>query len=230
MAIRGWVYVLTTKSTPNLLKVGFSLKDPVLRANELENAGLPYPYVVDYEALVYEPLEIEQRVHKELKDFREAKEWFRCSLADAIDTIRKVIGEGNILLETVNGDVKYPEGKKARFSNFIINYNGTVLDKKTHLLWAASDSNRDIKWQDAEGYCEHCRIGGYTDWRMPTLNELASLYGRNGGEITISSLCLWSSEKRGPEVAYFNFDRGYSCWTNLTHSFNTRILPVRFEK
>jgi hypothetical protein len=65
--MRGWVYVITNKAMPDLLKVGFTLKDPNLRARELGSTGLPHPYVVDFEVLVMHPRKIEEKVHAELR-------------------------------------------------------------------------------------------------------------------------------------------------------------------
>jgi hypothetical protein len=78
---------------PGLLKVGFSAKDPHLRARELNHTGSPRPYVVEYDALVRAPREIEQRIHETLRDQREGKEWFRCSLSQAIAATRSVASE-----------------------------------------------------------------------------------------------------------------------------------------
>ncbi len=102
MTIRGWVYVLTNKAMPGLLKVGFSTKDPVLRANELEGTGLPHPYEVAYDVLVEEPRDVEQAVHRELGDSHEAKEFFRIDVRTAINAIRSTIESQSkqILLET----------------------------------------------------------------------------------------------------------------------------------
>ena len=57
--------------------------------------------------------------------------------------------------------------------------NGTVKDAKTGLMWAAKDNGRDVTWQEAKEYCEKYRGGGYTDWRMPTQDELAGLYDKD---------------------------------------------------
>jgi hypothetical protein len=100
LKVRGWVYVITNKAMPGLVKVGFSTKDPKLRADELNHTGIPHPYIVQYDALVEHPYGIEQRVHSKLFAVREGKEWFRCSAAEAISAVRNVVGEG-ILLETV---------------------------------------------------------------------------------------------------------------------------------
>ncbi len=67
-------------------------------------------------------------------------------------------------------------GEKARDSRFIAYNNGTVIDTLTKLMWAAKDNGENINWADAKSYCENYRGGGYTDWRMPTQDELAGLY------------------------------------------------------
>ena len=67
MAMKGWVYVIRNKSMPGIVKVGFSTKDPEMRAAELNNTGSPHPYTVDYEVLVDDPRNIEQLVHDRLK-------------------------------------------------------------------------------------------------------------------------------------------------------------------
>jgi hypothetical protein len=55
-----------------------------------------------------------------------------------------------------------------RDGRFIAYDNGTVLDTKTNLMWAAKDNGSDINWSNAKSYCENYRGGGYKDWRMPT--------------------------------------------------------------
>jgi len=66
-----------------------------------------------------------------------------------------------------------------RDGQFIAYDDGTVLDTKTNLMWAAKDNGKRINWADAKKYCESYRGGGYTDWRMPTQDELVSLYDRS---------------------------------------------------
>jgi hypothetical protein len=41
---------------------------------------------------------------------------------------------------------------------------------------AALINGYKINWYDAKSYCENYRSGGYTDLRMPTLDELAGFY------------------------------------------------------
>lgn len=80
-----------------LIKVGYSTKDPELRAQELDHTGSPHSYIVEYEMLIEEPYRIEQAVHKLLSKFHEGKEWFRCTPEQAVVAIRQVVGDKQIL-------------------------------------------------------------------------------------------------------------------------------------
>lgn len=71
--MKGWVYIISNKAMQGLVKVGFSTKDPELRAAELNHTGSPYSYVVEYEMLVEEPRQIEQQTHRLLFAKREPK-------------------------------------------------------------------------------------------------------------------------------------------------------------
>jgi len=94
--MKGWVYVISNKGMPDWVKVGYSTKDPALRAKELNNTGSPHPYLVDYESLIEEPYQIEQKTHKVLSEYREGKEWFRCCAEVAIAAIKQVAGTQGI--------------------------------------------------------------------------------------------------------------------------------------
>lgn len=63
--------------------------------------------------------------------------------------------------------------------HYIAYDNDTVLDTKTGLMWPAKDNGVYIYWNDANRYCETYNRGGYSDWRMPTIEELKSLYDKN---------------------------------------------------
>ena len=88
MSIRGWVYVISNPAMPGLVKVGFSTKDPSLRARELDSAGFPHPFEVEIDFLVDDPREVEQKAHKYLSAYREGKEWFRCDVDIAVEAIK----------------------------------------------------------------------------------------------------------------------------------------------
>ncbi|MEI6609058.1 MAG: caspase family protein, partial [Deltaproteobacteria bacterium] len=138
-----------------------------------------------------------------------------------------------------------------RDGRFIAYDNGTVLDTRTNLMWAAKDNEAVINWQGAKSYCENYSGGGYTDWRMPTQNEVGGLY--DAGK-TYQTECLglfgkfnihltelvrltchwvWTSETRGAEAAVFGFYDGKLHWIIQSRdSFygTLRALPVRSDK
>jgi hypothetical protein len=78
---------------PGLVKIGYSTKDPVLRAAELGNTGAPHAYEVAYDALVESPKSVEIAVHRDLAAKREGREWFRLTVQTAIDVIQKHAGQ-----------------------------------------------------------------------------------------------------------------------------------------
>jgi len=129
----------------------------------------------------------------------------------------------------------------ARDGTFIAYDNGTVKDTKTGFMWASKDNGEDINWKDAKRYCENYRGGGYTDWRMPTQNELTGLYDQSESYqvkpenrnvyltklIQLTTGWLWASKTRGSKAAFFSF--GY--WGRFGYypsdSNVRRVLPVR---
>ena len=49
-----------------------------------------------------------------------------------------------------------------------------VLDRATQLLWQ-QESISNLEWTEALAYCEGLVYGGQSDWRLPDMQELASL-------------------------------------------------------
>jgi T5orf172 domain len=104
--MRGWVYVITNQAMPDIVKIGYSSKDPSQRTLDLNHTGAPHPYTLEFDALVINPVQIEQKIQKSLHSCREGKEWFRCSVLDAIYTIRKIAGKSLIIENDKTGKLR----------------------------------------------------------------------------------------------------------------------------
>ena len=66
---------------------------------------------------------------------------------------------------------------------FVDNGDETVSDRKTGLMWKKTDTMIDLKkwvnYQDSVDYVRELkekRFAGYNDWRLPTKDEMYSLY------------------------------------------------------
>jgi len=95
----GWVYVLTNEAMPGIVKIGYTLREPSVRAEELYKdskngavTGVPLPFDVAYKAWVLNPFQVEQAVHKSLaqKRINDNREFFKCSTEEAVEHIRQV--------------------------------------------------------------------------------------------------------------------------------------------
>jgi hypothetical protein len=129
----------------------------------------------------------------------------------------------------------------------ILYSNKTVLDKRTNLMWAAQDNGTPVNWANAKSYCENYRGGGYTDWRMPTLDELEGLCGnyiagayiirereviylRLTRLIELSLVSIWAWDPRYSDPAELSFQNCRPSWPLFTSLLNLRALPVRSAK
>ena len=118
-----------------------------------------------------------------------------------------------------------------RDGRFIAYDNDTVLDTSTNLMWAARDNGGGLSWQDAKKYCDNYRAGGYTDWRLPTQDELGGLYESGNYENIIAvDDKVWASETNGASAASIWFSQGMYNWFPQSNDYINRVLPVRSGK
>lgn len=126
--------------------------------------------------------------------------------------------------------------------------DGSVTDHALGVMWAKSDNQGDIDWKGALRWVRF--TFPYTvppdkreGWRLPTVDELQSLYVRERGyagyetdcgqrvkivpEIRLSCGWVWSSEKRNITARVFNFQRGYHYTDRMAHRRAYRALAVR---
>ena len=98
--------------------------------------------------------------------------------------------DGNIIDEPEPGNSLY--GQDAQHQgikpSYTDNGDGTVTDDNTGLMWQQTPPTDKMTYDETLEYIENLKIGGYTDWRLPTIKEsfsLANLDGQlNAGDIS----------------------------------------------
>ena len=116
--------------------------------------------------------------------------------------------------------------KKERF---IDNQDGTITDSTTELVWMQEDAwQKEAKWftwdeaADLVHDLNNIKLGGFQDWRLPTEEEIQSLYhekasnqDKYGKEIHLwpafpsgGLATVWLKGESGQEGIIFDFKNG----------------------
>ncbi len=135
----------------------------------------------------------------------------------------------------------------AASERFVDNGDGTVTDTELHLMWAAEDNLGDIDWHQAEKWIRYTFPTSlpvmYDNWRLPTLNELQTLFVKNSDyqgyeaecgqkiriipQIHLSCGFVWTGDRENVSARVFNFVRGTFYTDRLVHRRGYRALAVR---
>lgn len=92
--VGGYVYVLSNKCIPDLVKIGFSTRAVESRIAELNaSTSIPEPFKLEASFPVEQPLEQEAAVHAKLASYRhsETREFFRLQVSQAIMMVKKAL-------------------------------------------------------------------------------------------------------------------------------------------
>lgn len=82
------------------------------------------------------------------------------------------------------------------------------VDSDRRLMWTRKDNGNVVTWIRAREYAEELRLSGYRDWRLPTMDELESLYQPASPHpikirppVVLGHRFAWSAEKDDAGVA-----------------------------
>ena len=79
---------------------------------------------------------------------------------------------GQLLRAPAAGDAFY--GQDEMYEGLVPAYkddgDGTITDLNTGLMWVQARGSK-VTFTDAVAGASKCRVGGYTDWRMPTITS-----------------------------------------------------------
>ena len=101
----GWVYVLSTRETSKLLKIGMTTRTVQERVHEINSAtGVAIPFGVRRCWRVSDPAYAEKKVHQALNHVRvrDDREFFRISYRDATSLIQQTISERKLGVLTLD--------------------------------------------------------------------------------------------------------------------------------
>jgi hypothetical protein len=97
----GFIYILTNKAFPHLLKIGYTLMTVEERVQELSSAtGVPYKFKIAHIAETFSPEKKEAIIHNYFSKYRVSEgkkntEFFKIDLKRAIDVVSKVVNPPN---------------------------------------------------------------------------------------------------------------------------------------
>lgn len=89
--IAGVVYVLTNSALPGLVKIGWTERSVEDRVKELQTTGVPAPFRIAYALNHPFASKLERLIHMHLKEkrYRGNREFFRCTVAQAISVVEE---------------------------------------------------------------------------------------------------------------------------------------------
>ena len=114
-----------------------------------------------------------------------------------------------------------------------------VIDHATGLIWHQPGSDEKLEWEEAKKWVRELNVRGhfgYNDWRLPTLEEAASLLESDKSNgLYIDPVFsnyqewVWTGDEYGSEGAWgVYFGSGLVFWVNFDSGFYVR--PVRSGK
>jgi len=153
---------------------------------------------------------------------------------------------GQTIEYTTGDDGTYKKGVAFPSTRFRDNGDGTITDNMTGLMWMKNPNNTcgTVNSQEALFYVSllnnvaNTNNCGYTDWRVPNINELetlvnysqtdSSVWLKSQGFENIKSNAYWSSTSfsaRSDHTWVVNFNSGYGYYTpNIATNY---VWPVR---
>ena len=80
-----------------------------------------------------------------------------------------------------------------------------IIDSETNLQWQDNETVNKT-WMTAINYCETLNLDGYSDWRLPNINELTSLV----------------NDSRNPAISdVFEHKASGAFWSSTTYTYSS---------
>lgn len=106
------------------------------------------------------------------------------------------------------------------------NLDDCVALQEDGIMVQKYDISSGADWGEANNLCKKSRVGGYKDWRLPTIGELQVLYNKRDAIGGFDVNAYWSSTRNGYESYYYlNFKDGTQ--NSRDDSYTARVRAVR---
>jgi hypothetical protein len=113
-----------------------------------------------------------------------------------------------------------------------------IIDNRTNLMWSANDStDKPLPFKKCAAACKELMIAGFSDWRMPTVEELFLLADRSKHSPAIDTAAFpsctggwyWSSDvdASSPSVCAWVVHFGYGFAGCYGQGSSGRVRAVR---
>ena len=92
--IKGYIYILSNPSMPNLVKIGYTTRKPHERVAEINaSTGIPEPFKIEAAFHSLDPCKDEKIIHSALEKFRYNKnrEFFSMETFDAVQKLKSIL-------------------------------------------------------------------------------------------------------------------------------------------
>ena len=140
---------------------------------------------------------------------------------------------GNDLCPVIRGDMQHLYSAQTQKNVDV------VVDQATDLMWQQSGSKDMLMWEGVAGYVQTVnaqQFAGFSDWRLPTIEELASLMeGQINSDNMYIDACFdgnktwfWSADKvkEDPDQSVWivNFEEGHIDLNNIYLDSYVRLV------
>jgi hypothetical protein len=215
----------------------------ILGAMYLTSPGQPKSYTIGGFALVdakgkYIDLDVLSHTYTDEDHFIKTKLFGPISVINSQDDI---FGATESQIKAIHAFLS----AHAKSSPASAQQNADTWTDSTELMWTKKDNGADLTQAQAADYCRNLTLGGYRDWRLPTIDELKSIYvppasgsssgissvkgpSNAKGGIVFTQLMIWSSSQgnSSTEGLVFFFGMG-ARFSSLATTPGPRAICVR---